>query len=144
LAEKYGVESEVYSVTSFNELTRDGIDCERWNMRNLDKKARVPYITEVLSDGNGGPTVAATDYIKAYGEQARAFVPGAYRVLGTDGFGRSDSRENLRKHFEVDANNVAFAALYELYKAGDFDKKALAKVIKDLGIDPDKINPLYA
>nr|WP_297348110.1 pyruvate dehydrogenase (acetyl-transferring), homodimeric type [uncultured Glaciecola sp.] len=144
LAEKYGVESEVYSVTSFNELTRDGIDCERWNMRNLEKKARVPYITEVLSDGNGGPTVAATDYIKAYGEQARAFVPGAYRVLGTDGFGRSDSRENLRKHFEVDANNVAFAALYELYKAGDFDKKALAKVIKDLGIDPDKINPLYA
>jgi pyruvate dehydrogenase E1 component len=144
LAEKYGVESEVYSVTSFNELTRDGIDCERWNMRNLEKKARVPYITEVLSDGNGGPTVAATDYIKAYAEQARAFVPGAYRVLGTDGFGRSDSRENLRKHFEVDANNVAFAALYELYKAGDFEKKALAKVIEDLGIDPDKINPLYA
>jgi len=144
LAEKYGVESEVYSVTSFNELTRDGIDCERWNMRNLEKKARVPYITEILSDGNDGPTIASTDYIKAYGEQARAFVPGAYRVLGTDGFGRSDSRENLRKHFEVDANNVAFAALYELYKAGDFDKKALAKVIKDLGIDPDKINPLYA
>ncbi|MFT6087285.1 MAG: pyruvate dehydrogenase E1 component [Glaciecola sp.] len=144
LAEKYGVESEVYSVTSFNELTRDGIDCERWNMRNLDKKARTPYITDVLSDGNDGPTIAATDYIKAYGEQARAFVPGSYRVLGTDGFGRSDSRENLRKHFEVDANNVAFAALYELYKAGDFDKKALAKVIIDLGIDPDKINPLYA
>jgi pyruvate dehydrogenase E1 component len=144
LAEKYGVESEVYSVTSFNELTRDGIDCERWNMRNLDKKARTPFITDVLSDGNDGPTIAATDYIKAYGEQARAFVPGSYRVLGTDGFGRSDSRENLRKHFEVDANNVAFAALYELYKAGDFDKKALAKVIKDLGIDPDKINPLYA
>lgn len=144
LAEKYDVESEVYSVTSFNELTRDGIDCERWNMRNIDKKARVPYITEVLSDGNDGPTIVATDYIKAYGEQARAFVPGAYRVLGTDGFGRSDSRENLRSHFEVDANNVAYAALYELYKAGDFDKKALAKAIKDLGIDPDKINPLYA
>lgn len=144
LADKYDVESEVYSVTSFNELTRDGIDCERWNMRNIDKKARVPYITEVLSDGNDGPTIVATDYIKAYGEQARAFIPGAYRVLGTDGFGRSDSRENLRSHFEVDANNVAYAALYELYKAGDFDKKELAKAIKDLGIDPDKINPLYA
>jgi pyruvate dehydrogenase E1 component len=113
-------------------------------MRNIDKKSRVPYITEVLSDGNDGPTIAATDYIKAYGEQARAFVPGSYRVLGTDGFGRSDSRENLRNHFEVDAKNVAFAALYELYKVGDFDKKALASVIKDLGIDPDKINPLYA
>jgi pyruvate dehydrogenase E1 component len=144
LAEKYGVQSEVYSVTSFNEVTRDGIDCERWNMRNIDKKARVPYITQVLNDGNDGPTIVATDYIKAYGEQARSFVPGAYRVLGTDGYGRSDSRENLRNHFEVDANNVVFAALYELYKAGDFDKKALAKAIKDLGIDPDKINPLYA
>ncbi|WP_412971366.1 pyruvate dehydrogenase (acetyl-transferring), homodimeric type [Glaciecola sp. MF2-115] len=144
LAEKYDVQSEVYSVTSFNEVTRDGIDCERWNMRNIDKKARVPYITQVLNDGNDGPTVVATDYIKAYGEQARSFVPGAYRVLGTDGYGRSDSRENLRNHFEVDANNVVFAALYELYKAGDFDKKALAKAIKDLGIDPDKINPLYA
>jgi pyruvate dehydrogenase E1 component len=144
LAEKYGVESEVYSVTSFNEVTRDGIDCERWNMRNINKKARVPYITQVLNDGNDGPTIVATDYIKAYGEQARAFVPGSYRVLGTDGFGRSDSRENLRSHFEVDVSNVAFAALYELYKAGDFDKKALAAAIKDLGIDPDKINPLYA
>jgi pyruvate dehydrogenase E1 component len=144
LAEKYAVESEVYSVTSFNEVTRDGIDCERWNMRNISKKARVPYITQVLNDGNDGPTIVATDYIKAYGEQARAFVPGAYRVLGTDGFGRSDSRENLRSHFEVDVNNVVFAALYELYKAGDFDKKALATAIKDLGIDPDKINPLYA
>jgi pyruvate dehydrogenase E1 component len=144
LAEKYGVESEVYSVTSFNEVTRDGIDCERWNMRNIDKKARVPYITEVLSEGNDGPTIVATDYIKAYGEQARAFVPGAYRVLGTDGYGRSDSRENLRNHFEVNANNVAFAALYELYKAGDFDKESLAAAIKDLGIDPDKINQLYA
>ena len=144
LAEKYAVESEVYSVTSFNEVTRDGIDCERWNMRNISKKARVPYITQVLNDGNDGPTIVATDYIKAYGEQARAFVPGSYRVLGTDGFGRSDSRENLRSHFEVDVNNVVFAALYELYKAGDFDKKALATAIKDLGIDPDKINPLYA
>ncbi|MBF7072067.1 pyruvate dehydrogenase (acetyl-transferring), homodimeric type [Glaciecola sp. MH2013] len=144
LAEKFGVQSEVYSVTSFNELTRDGIDCERWNMRNIDKKARVPYITQVLSEGNDGPTIAATDYIKAYSDQARSFVPGAYRVLGTDGYGRSDSRENLRRHFEVDANSVAYAALYELYLAGDFDKKALKEAMKELAIDPDKINPLYA
>jgi pyruvate dehydrogenase E1 component len=144
LAEKYGVESEVYSVTSFNELTRDGIDCERWNMRNIEKKARVPYITQVLEDGNDGPTIAATDYIKAYSDQARSFVPGSYRVLGTDGFGRSDSRENLRRHFEVDANSVVYATLYELYLAGDFEKKALLSAMKDLDIDPDKINPLYA
>jgi pyruvate dehydrogenase E1 component len=144
LAEKYNVESEVYSVTSFNELTRDGITCERWNMRNIDKKAKVPYITQVLEEGNDGPTIAATDYIKAYSDQARSFVPGAYRVLGTDGFGRSDSRENLRRHFEVDANSVAYATLYELYLAGDFDKKDLKAAMKDLEIDPDKINPLYA
>ncbi|MDT0583282.1 pyruvate dehydrogenase (acetyl-transferring), homodimeric type [Brumicola blandensis] len=144
LAEKYDVESEVYSVTSFNELTRDGIDCERWNMRNIEKKARVPYITQVLEDGNDGPTIAATDYIKAYSDQARSFVPGSYRVLGTDGFGRSDSRENLRRHFEVDANSVVYATLYELYLAGDFEKKALLSAMKDLDIDPDKINPLYA
>jgi pyruvate dehydrogenase E1 component len=144
LAEKYDVESEVYSVTSFNELTRDGIDCERWNMRNIEKKARIPYITQVLEEGNDGPTIAATDYIKAYSDQARSFVPGSYRVLGTDGFGRSDSRENLRRHFEVDANSVVYATLYELYLAGDFEKKALLSAMKDLDIDPDKINPLYA
>jgi pyruvate dehydrogenase E1 component len=144
LAEKYGVASDVFSVTSFNELTREAIDCDRANMRNPDAKDKVAYITEVLSESNDGPTIAATDYIKAYADQARAYIPGTYRVLGTDGFGRSDSRENLRRHFEVDANNVAYASLYELYKAGSIDKKTLASAQKDLGIDGDKINPLYA
>ncbi|MDT0593520.1 pyruvate dehydrogenase (acetyl-transferring), homodimeric type [Glaciecola petra] len=144
LAEDYGVSCEVYSAPSFNELGRDGSDCDRFNMRNSRAKAKVPYITQVLSDGNDGPTVVATDYMKQYAEQVRAYVPGSYRVLGTDGFGRSDSRPNLRNHFEVDAQNVAFAALYELFKAGDLKAADLAKAQKALKIDGDKINPLYA
>lgn len=144
LANDYSIHSEVYSVPSFNELGRDGIDCDRFNMRNPKAKQKTAYITEVLNDGNDGPTIVATDYIKSYAEQVRAFVPGTYRVLGTDGFGRSDSRANLRRHFEVDANNVAYAALYELHKAGDLDAATLAKAQKALEIDGDKINPLYA
>ena len=144
LASDYGVEAEVYSVTSFNELARDGQDCDRHNMLHPEATAEVPYITEVLSEGNDGPTITATDYIKNYGEQVRDFVPGAYRVLGTDGFGRSDSRANLRRHFEVDAAYVTYAALYELYKAGSVDAKTLSKAMTDLGIDAEKVNPLYA
>ena len=144
LASDYGVEAEVYSVTSFNELARDGQDCDRHNMLHPEATAKVPYITEVLSEGNDGPTITATDYIKNYGEQVRDFVPGAYRVLGTDGFGRSDSRANLRRHFEVDAAYVTYAALYELYKAGSVDAKTLSKAMTDLGIDAEKVNPLYA
>jgi pyruvate dehydrogenase E1 component len=144
LADEYSVMSEVYSVTSFNELARDGLDCDRYNMLHPDAEQKTPYITEVLSAGIDGPTIAATDYIKNYADQVRAFVPGTYRVLGTDGFGRSDSRANLRRHFEVDANHIAFAALFELHKTGDLDAKTLSKAMKDLNIDPDKINPLYA
>ncbi len=144
LADDFGVEAEVYSVTSFNELARDGMDCDRHNMLNPDADAQTPFITQVLNDGNDGPTVAATDYIKNYADQVRSFVPGPYRVLGTDGFGRSDSRANLRRHFEVDAAHVTFAALYELHKAGDVDAKTLSKAMKDLNIDSDKVNPLYA
>ena len=144
LKEKFNVASEVYSVTSFNELARDGLDCERFNMLHPEGKDKVPYITSVLSEGFSGPTVAATDYIKSYVDQVRAFIPGQYKVLGTDGFGRSDSRANLRRHFEVDANYIALAALHELVKSGDLDKKEVAKAIKDFGIDASKINPLYA
>ena len=144
LADNYGIESEVYSVTSFNELAREGMDCDRYNMLHPEGESRTPYITRVLSDGNNGPTVAATDYIKNYADQVRKFVPGSYRVLGTDGFGRSDSRANLRRHFEVDAAYVCYAALYELYQAGELDAKTLSKAMTDLGIDPEKINPLYA
>lgn len=144
LKDKFSIASEVYSVPSFNELARDGLDCERYNMINPGKKAKVPYITSLLNEGFDGPTIAATDYIKNYADQVRAFVPGQYKVLGTDGFGRSDSRANLRHHFEVDAKFIAVAALYELVKAGDVDAKVLADAIKEFNIDGDKLNPLYA
>ncbi|GAA0859102.1 pyruvate dehydrogenase (acetyl-transferring), homodimeric type [Aliiglaciecola litoralis] len=144
LKDKFSVASEVFSVPSFNELARDGLDCERYNMLNPTKKAKVPYITSVLEEGFDGPTIAATDYVKNYADQVRAFVPGQYKVLGTDGFGRSDSRANLRNHFEVDAKFIAVAALHELVKAGDVEHKVLVDAIKEFGIDGDKLNPLYA
>lgn len=112
-------------------------------MLNPTKKEKQAYITKALEQGSG-PVIAATDYVKLYADQVRAWVPAPYRVLGTDGFGRSDSRENLRRHFEVNAHYVVIAALAELAKAGDIDKKVVAKAIKDFGIDVEKMNPLNA
>jgi pyruvate dehydrogenase E1 component len=143
LADDFGITAKVYSATSFNELARDGYDVERYNMLNPGKKQKTAYVTEVLSKAKG-PTIAATDYMKQYADQIRAWVPTPYRVLGTDGFGRSDSRDNLRRHFEVNAHYIAVAALTELAKAGDIDAKVVEKAIKDFGIDTNKINPLYA
>ena len=142
LADDYGVASDVFSVTSFNELTRDGQDCDRFNMLNPMAEEKVPYISQVLGKA---PAIVATDYMKNYAEQVRAFVPASsYRVLGTDGFGRSDSRENLRRHFEVNASYVVIAALTELVANGDFDKSVIVGAIEKFGIDTQKINPLYA
>ncbi len=142
LGEEYGIGSDVYSVTSFNELTRDGQDADRWNMLHPQSEPRVPYIAQVM---NQAPAIAATDYMKLYGEQVRAFIPAqSYRVLGTDGFGRSDSRENLRRHFEVNEGYIVVAALTELASLGQIDKALVAQAIAKFGIDADKINPLYA
>ncbi len=142
LSKDYGVASDVYSVTSFNELARDGQDCERYNMLHPDGKEKTPYIASVM---NKAPAIAATDYMKNYAEQVRAFVPAsAYKVLGTDGYGRSDSRENLRRHFEVNAGYIVVAALNELAKQGELKKAVVADAIKKFGIDADKTNPLYA
>ncbi|MCW9709615.1 pyruvate dehydrogenase (acetyl-transferring), homodimeric type [Avibacterium sp. 21-586] len=142
LADDFGVTSDVYSVTSFTEVARDGADAERWNLLHPEAEAKTAYIAQVMNDA---PAVAATDYIKLYAEQVRAYVPAqSYCVLGTDGFGRSDSRENLREHFEVNAHYVVIAALAELVKQGTLDKKVVAQAIAKYGIDADKINPLYA
>ncbi|MGQ4276611.1 pyruvate dehydrogenase (acetyl-transferring), homodimeric type [Pseudidiomarina sp. E22-M8] len=143
LLEQFNVSSKVYSATSFNELARDGMDVDRHNMLNPTKKAEEAYVTKLLAKAKG-PTIAATDYQKLYADQIRAWVPTPYRVLGTDGFGRSDSRENLRRHFEVSAEYIVVAALAELAKAGDIDSKVVAKAIKDFDIDTNKLNPLYA
>lgn len=142
LSEEYGVGSEVYSVTSFTELARDGQDCQRWNMLHPDEKPRVPYIAQVMNDA---VAVASTDYMKLFAEQVRTYVPTAdYRVLGTDGFGRSDSRENLRHHFEVDASYVVVAALGELANRGDIKASVVVDAIKKFNIDPEKMNPRLA
>ncbi|WP_221076026.1 pyruvate dehydrogenase (acetyl-transferring), homodimeric type [Agarivorans aestuarii] len=141
LSEEYDIASDVFSVTSFNELTREGQAVERSNMLNPESDAKVAYITEALTDA---PTIAATDYMKQYAEQVRAYVPGSYKVLGTDGFGRSDSRENLRRHFEVNADYIVVAALTELAKAGTLDKKVVSEAIAKYDIDTNKTNPLYA
>ncbi|WP_119560299.1 pyruvate dehydrogenase (acetyl-transferring), homodimeric type [Vibrio cholerae] len=142
LSEEYGVASDVYSVTSFNELARDGQACDRFNMLHPEAEVKVPYIAQVMGTE---PAIAATDYMKNYADQVRAFIPAqSYKVLGTDGFGRSDSRENLRRHFEVNAGYVVVAALNELAKRGEVEKSVGAAAIKKFDIDTEKTNPLYA
>ncbi len=143
LAKHYQVSSDVYSVTSFNELARDGQDVTRWNMLRDEKDQKTPYISTVISK-DAGPAIAATDYVKAYSDQVRAFIDTEYRCLGTDGYGRSDSRENLRTHFEVSTHYIVVAALYELAKRGDVKRELVADAIKRFDIDTDKVNPLYA
>ncbi|HGS4652718.1 TPA: pyruvate dehydrogenase (acetyl-transferring), homodimeric type [Vibrio cholerae] len=142
LSEEYGIASDVYSVTSFNELARDGQACDRFNMLHPEAEVKVPYIAQVMGTE---PAIAATDYMKNYADQVRAFIPAqSYKVLGTDGFGRSDSRENLRRHFEVNAGYVVVAALNELAKRGEVEKSVVAAAIKKFDIDTEKTNPLYA
>lgn len=142
LSSEYGIGSDVYSVTSFTELAREGQDCERWNMLHPSDKPREPYVAQIMNDA---PAVASTDYMKLFAEQIRSYIPASdYRVLGTDGFGRSDSRENLRHHFEVDTSYVVVAALGELAKRGEIDVKLVDEAIKKYNINPEKINPRLA
>lgn len=142
LANDYGITADVFSAPSFNELGRDGADVARWNLLHPTETPRVPYVAQVLQDL---PTVASTDYMKMYAEQIRAYVPSKhYHVLGTDGFGRSDSRANLREHFEVDERYVVVAALAQLAKEGTVENKVVAEAITKFGLNVDRINPLYA
>ena len=136
----FGVTADIWSATSFNELARDGQDAARWNRLNPLEAPRVPYVTQALS-GAKGPFIAATDYMKNYAEQIRAFVPGRYTVLGTDGFGRSDSRVNLRRFFEVDANHIAAAAMVDLFREGAIDEATLRDALSRYDIDGGKPNP---
>ncbi len=141
LEKDFGISSDVWSVTSFNELRRDGLDVERWNMLHPDKKPRVSYVEQCLAKRKG-PVVAATDYMRAYPDQIRQFVPGVFRVLGTDGFGRSDSRSQLRKFFEVNRYYIVIAALKSLADAGELEAAEVTKAIKKYRIDPEKPNPV--
>jgi len=137
----FGVSADIWSVTSFNELRREGLDVQRWNMLHPEHAQRMSYVEKCLKDGSG-PVIASTDYLKAYADQIRAFVPRRYRTLGTDGFGRSDSRENLRSFFEVDRYHVAVAALKALADEGGLPAAKVAEAIAKYGIAADKPNPL--
>lgn len=141
LSEQFEVDADIWAVTSFNELAREGQAVERWNMLHPKQAARDSYVTQCL-DGRSGPVIAASDYMKNYADQIRTWVPARYRVLGTDGFGRSDSRQKLRYFFEVDRYFIAIAALKSLQEEGQVDADLVADAIQKFGIDPDKPNPL--
>jgi pyruvate dehydrogenase E1 component len=136
----YGIPADVMSVTSFSELRREALECERWNLLHPGETARVPYVRQLLKDREG-PVIAATDYMRAVPDQIRQWVGGRYVTLGTDGFGRSDSRAALRRHFEVDHNYIVVAALKALADEKRVDGATVASAIKALGVDPDKPVP---
>lgn len=141
LKSDWNVDSDIWSMTSINEVYREAKSVDRWNLLHPDEEARVPMITSLLKDRKG-PAVIATDYIQAHSELLRGFIPGTYRVLGTDGFGRSDTRSKLRNHFEVDRNYVTVAALRSLADDGVVDKSLVADAIAKYGIDPEKADPM--
>lgn len=141
LRKEFKVAADVWSVPSFNELRRDGLEVERWNRLHPTAKPKKAYITECLEKAQG-PVIASTDYMKLLADQVRQWVPTDYKVLGTDGFGRSDSRANLRNFFEVDRHWIVVAALEALAARGEIKPKVVADAIKQFGIDPEKTNPL--
>lgn len=141
LKEDYSVTADIWSVTSFNELRRDGLAVERYNAMHPQEKEQKSYVATQLK-GRPGPVVAATDYLRIYADQIRPFVPNHFVTLGTDGYGRSDTRERLRHFFEVDAKFIVLAALNALVAEGSIDKSKVVDAIKRYKIDPDKLNPV--
>jgi len=143
LADKFAVAADVWSATSYKQLHRDGILAERWNLMHPAEEPRKPYVTQLL-EAEPWPVIAASDYIKLVPNQIARWVPAGMRVLGTDGFGRSDTRECLRQFFEVSGEFVALTALHELSRRGEFDPERVQAAIAELGIDPEKPNPLFS
>jgi pyruvate dehydrogenase E1 component len=143
LAEKYKIASTVWSVTSYTELRRDAHRCERWNMLHPADKPRQCYLEKTLAKEKG-LFIAASDYVRALPEQISRWLPGELYALGTDGMGRSETRETLRRHFEVDAECIVIATLYRLHKQGVFDAAFVSQAIKDLGVNPEKVDPYFA
>jgi pyruvate dehydrogenase E1 component len=143
LEAEHGVAADVWSVTSFNELRREGLSAERWSRLHPDQEARLSYV-ETQLEGHQGPVVAATDYLKTYADQIRAFVQRPYVVLGTDGFGRSDTREQLRRFFEVDRGHVVVAALGALAREGAVTPGTVRTALETYHIDPEAPDPATA
>jgi pyruvate dehydrogenase E1 component len=143
LRERFGIAADVWSATSFQLLRNEALDVERWNRLHPDAEQRTPYVRQCL-DPTVGPIVAATDYLKAVPDMVARWIDRPYTALGTDGFGRSDTREALRAHFEVNAEHIAYAALHALCLDGKSTPDELRRAIGELGIDPERVNPLYA
>jgi pyruvate dehydrogenase E1 component len=143
LAERYGVAADVWSVTSYKELRRDALAADRWNLLHPDQEPRKPYVVSLLSEDDA-PIVAVTDYMKLVPDMISRWLPGRLFPLGTDGFGRSDTREALRRFFEVDAESIVLAALHELARRGVFDRGVVRRAIDELGVDPEKLDPVVS
>ena len=141
LEQDFQVAADVWSLTSINELQREGKAVQRWNMLHPEDTPRVPYVTAQLQ-GEAGPFVAATDYLKSYSDQLREFIPGGYTTLGTDGYGRSDTREKLRRFFEVSREYIVIAALKALADEGKIEAGRVTEAMQSLGVPANKIDPL--
>jgi pyruvate dehydrogenase E1 component len=141
LEKQFAVPADVFSVTSFSELRRDALECQRWNLLHPGEQQRVPYVQTLLAQCEG-PIVAATDYVRNVPDQIRPWLAQQYVCLGTDGFGRSDARAELRRHFEVDRNFIVLAALKALADSGRSERQIVIAAVQKLGIDPDKADPL--
>ena len=141
LLEDYGVSADVWSGTNYNQLRREALACERWNMLHPEEKPRTSYLEDTLKDEEG-TFVAVSDNVKLQSDQISQWVPGGLYSLGTDGFGRSETRENLRRFFEVDTESTVIGVLYALLKKGEIDKKVVKQAITDLGVDPEKSFPV--
>ena len=136
----YGIESEVWSVTSFNMLRKDGMEVENENIKNPSNKVKKSFVAESFKE-HDIPTVASTDYMRAYSEQIRPFISSSYYTLGTDGFGRSDSRAKLREFFEIDAKSIVMTAAYALHKEDKLNKTELKKIYKEIKVNKNKTSP---
>jgi pyruvate dehydrogenase E1 component len=143
LQRDYGIPADVYSITSFSELRREALACERWNLLHPGSPPRQPYVHSLLGECDG-PIVAATDYVRNVPDQIRPWLRQPYLTLGTDGFGRSDARAELRRFFEVDRNFITLAALKALADAERIDRNTVVAAVQKLGIDPEKADPLKA
>jgi pyruvate dehydrogenase E1 component len=140
LKSEFGIDADIWSVTSFNELKREGDSVSRWNMLHPEEEPKLSHVELCLKDARG-PVIATTDYMKNYADQIREFIPSTYNVLGTDGFGRSDTREQLRNFFEVDRYFITVAALDALVKENVIDGTVVKEAIDKFGINPDKPDP---
>jgi len=141
LEQEYQIKSDVWSVTSFSELRREGLSVDRWNALHPEESPRTTYVSKVLEGTQEQPCIVSTDYMKIVPDQIRQWIPGDFHVLGTDGFGRSDDRKSLRRYFEVDADHVVVAALYALQQQGKVKASVVQAAIETYNIDPERVEP---